>query len=96
MEKSEQNSEESIGEILKLRKEKSDELNKLLAEKNKTINKELFKKYFRSQSLSAIQKELYKTKGRHSNKIIVNIIENGLEKLKDDINNTMRKDKIEI
>ena len=50
--KSEQKTEENIGERLKLRKQRSDELNKMITEKDEIINRDLFKKCFKFQSLS--------------------------------------------
>ena len=43
-----------------------------------------------------MQKELYRTKGKHANKITVNLIGNGLKKFKDNIDNIMSKDETEI
>ena len=39
--------DECIGERVKLRRQKFDELNNLLTEKDKITNKELLKKYFK-------------------------------------------------
>ena len=50
--KSEQKFDESIGERVKLERQKSDELKKVIAKNDMTINKELFEKYFQFQSLS--------------------------------------------
>ena len=43
-----------------------------------------------------MQKELYRTKGKHANKITVNLIGKGLKKFKDNIDNIMSKDETEI
>ena len=51
-EKSEQKSVEGIAERVKLRRQKSDELNELI------INKKLFKQYFQYQNLSDLQKKI--------------------------------------
>ena len=56
--KSEQISVENIGERVKLRKQKSDELNKIITEKDDITNRRLFKKYFQFQSLSDMQKKI--------------------------------------
>ena len=59
---SEQKFEESIEEIVKLRGQKSDELDKMIAEKDEIINKDLFKKYFHQfESLFDMQKKFFKT-----------------------------------
>ena len=43
-----------------------------------------------------MQKELYKTKGKYSNRITVNLIKDRLDRLKEDIINKMSIDEIEI
>ena len=48
--KSEQKFEESIGERVKLKRQKSDELNKMITKNDKIIKKELIKNYFQFQS----------------------------------------------
>ena len=52
------------------------DLNKQVLQKDKTINKDLFRQYFRYQSLVDMQKELYKTKNTDRNKIQVDLIKN--------------------
>ena len=68
---------------------------RLLSEKDKIINKELFKQYFKFQSLIDMQKNLYKTKSTYRNEIQVDLVKSGLEKLKNDIKK-MSKHKINI
>ena len=43
-----------------------------------------------------MQKESYKTKNAYASKITVSLIENGLNKLKDNIDNNMSKEELEI
>ena len=47
--------DESIGERVKSRRQKSDRFNEMITEKDEIINKELFRKYFQFQSLSDTQ-----------------------------------------
>ena len=68
---------------------------RLLSEKDEIINKELFKQYFKFQSLIDMQKNLYKTKSTYRNEIQVDLVKSGLEKLKNDIKK-MSKHKINI
>ena len=54
--------EESTGERLQFRKQRSDELNKVITEKDEIINKDFFKKYFyKLESLSDMLKKFSKT-----------------------------------
>ena len=76
--KSKQNFEESVGERVKLKRQKSDELNEMITEKDNTIKKELFKKHFNFQNLSDMQKSLSKTQGTRANKQIVKLIKSRL------------------
>ena len=85
--KSEQKFDESIGERVKLERQKSDELKKVIAKNDMTINKELFKQYFQFQSLSAMQKCLSKTKNTQKNKELVQVIESELVDLDNEIKN---------
>ena len=55
---SEQKAEESIGERVKLRKQRSDEFNKMITEKYEIINRDLFEKYSQFQSLSDMPKKI--------------------------------------
>ena len=95
VEESEQESKESIGERVKLRRQKSDELNKIITENDKIISKELFKNYFQFRSLSDMQKELYETKNIEENKKLVQPIKSRLFDLEKEIKK-MSKDEIEI
>ena len=67
-------SEGSIVQRTKLRRQRSDEI----AKKEKTINPELFKRYFGSSGPSDMYKTLNKTRTTEENKVRVNKIENRL------------------
>ena len=56
-----------------------DDLHKTITENNKTTDKKLFKKYFKYDSLSDMQENLYMTEATPSNRIITNSIRNGLD-----------------
>ena len=60
VEESKQKIGERIGERVKLRRQKSDELNKMITENNKIISKKLLRNYFQLQSLSDTQKNCIK------------------------------------
>ena len=67
----------------------------MIIENSKIIAKELFKSYFQFQSLSDMQKKLYKTRNVQGNKKLVLAIQRGLIGLNKEINK-MSKDEIEI
>ena len=67
----------------------------MIIENSKIIAKELFKSYFQFQSLSDMQKKLYKTRNAQGNKKLVLAIQRGLIGLNKEINK-MSKDEIEI
>ena len=70
-------SEETIVERTKLRRQKSDEI----ANKEKMINPKLFREYFEYLSQSDMYKNLNKTMGLEENKAQVNAIKDRLAKL---------------
>ena len=79
LKKSEQKPDKSIAKRLKLRKQKFTELNELIAENHKIIDKELFKRYFRYDSLGDMQTDLYMIKDTLSNNIKENLIKDKLD-----------------
>ena len=70
-------SEESIAERTKLRRQRSDEI----AKKEKMIDPESFREYFEYSSPSHMYKNLNKTIGSQENKAQVSVIEDGLANL---------------
>ena len=58
-----------------------------------SINKELFKNYFSFQTPSALLKELYKTNDKEKNRPLVNLINSGLNDLKEEIKKLSEKGK---
>ena len=88
MEKLEQKSDESIGERVKLRIQRSDKLNEIITEKDEIINKELSKNYFHQfESLSGIQKKLFQTQNAQENGRIVH----GIRDRATDLSNETKK-----
>ena len=87
---SEQKSVKSIRERVKLRRQKSDELNKMITEKDKITNKELFKKnVYQFQSLSDTQKKGKLSKTQNAEKSIELIQE--IKDRANDLNNEITK-----
>ena len=84
--KSEEIFNESIGERVKLRSQKSDGFNKMITGKDEIINRDLFKKYLQFQSLSDMQEELSKTQNAQENKVLLQEINNEIINLKRKIN----------
>ena len=70
-------SEESIAERTKLRRQRSDEI----AEKENMIDPELFREYFEYSILNAMYRNLHKTIGLEENKAQVNVIKDKLAHL---------------
>ena len=89
-------SEESIAERTKLRRQRSDEI----ANKEKMINPELFREYFKYSSPSDMYKNLNNTIGSEWNKSQVNAIKDKLANLMEAFkssptNDTKKKKKLE-
>ena len=63
-----QNSEESVGERVKLRRQESDKLNEIITKKDKIIGKDLFIRHFQFQNLSDMQKMLSKAQSTKKKK----------------------------
>ena len=89
----ESETDESIGERTKLRRQRFNEI----AENEKTIDLELFRKYFGYLIPSNIYKVLSDTKITKRNKAQADLIKNNLTNLKTDTENTPKDevDKIE-
>ena len=62
LEKPEQKFDKNIGKRVKLRRQKSNELNELIAENIKIIDKELFRRYFVYKILAEMGTDLYMTR----------------------------------
>ena len=90
-----QDPEEIIGERVKLKRKKFDELNKMIMEKEKIIDKDLFTKYFQFQDLSDMQESLSKAQSNKKDNGIVKVIKSGQIDLNDKIKK-MPKNKTEI
>ena len=58
-----------------------------------SMNKELFKNHFSFQTPSALLKELYKTNDKEKNRPLVNVINSGLNDLKEEIKKMFEKGK---
>ena len=82
-------SEESIVERTKLRRQRSDEI----ANKEKMINPEFLKKYFEYLSPSDMHKKLNETIGSEENKAQVNAIKDKLANLMEAVKNNPTSDK---
>ena len=68
--------------------------NESIIKEETKINKELFNKHFHYQTPSALLKDLYKTNDQEKNRVLVNVINSGIQELNKEIE-TMSKDEKE-